>query len=144
MKVSTSSYDTATLVEGLAAMPDLLESAVQGIDQALLDIAEEGEWSVQTMLAHLRDDEFMVMRPRLVRITLEDHPQLAPFDEKAWANTRWQGRDAPHESLADFRLQRQASMMLLHRLQQDGPRRIRALGIRFVSRPGLRNPPCER
>jgi hypothetical protein len=117
--VTRGSHDLSTLVETLASTPDLLEAAVRGTEQAALDSAPEGEWSVRTILAHLRDDEFMVMRVRLARMTVEEHPTLTPFDEKAWAASRWTGRDGAEELLADFRLQREASMMVVRRLEDD-------------------------
>ena len=111
--------DIPSLLEGLAATPDILEALTLDADEAMLDAAPEGEWSVRTVLAHLRDDEFMVMRLRLERMLAEEHPTLTPFDEKAWAASRWQGRDEVEELLADFRLQRQASLMILRRLGND-------------------------
>ena len=56
------------------------------------------------------------MRLRLERFLAEELPQLAPFDERAWAGERWRGRDSTAELLADFAVQRQASIMILERL----------------------------
>ncbi len=116
---SRGSRDISSLLEGLAATPDRLEAVTRNAGDGALDAAQESEWSARTVLAHLRDDEFMVMRPRLERITVEEHPTLAPFDEEAWAASRWRGRDTRQELLADFRLQREASMMILRRLEGD-------------------------
>lgn len=117
--ITRGTRDIDTLLEKLAATPDLLEVAVRGADEAALDFAEPGEWSTRIILAHLRDDEFMVMRLRAVRIAVEDHPHLTPFDEKRWVASRWTGRDGVEELLADFRQQRQASIMVLHRLEGE-------------------------
>ena len=116
---SRGTQEIPSLLEGLAATPDRLEALVRNAGDDALDIAQEGEWSARTVMAHLRDDEFMVGRLRLERITVEDHPTLAPFDEKAWAASRWRGGDTVDELLADFRLQREASMMVLRRLEGD-------------------------
>ncbi len=116
---SRGGRDIPSLLEGLAATPDRLQAAVRDADDGALDAAPVGDWSARTVLAHLRDDEFMVMRLRLERMTVEDHPTLAPFDEKAWAASRWRGRDTVDELLADFRLQREATMMILRRLESD-------------------------
>ncbi len=116
---SRGSRDIPSLLEGLAATPDRLQAAVRAADDNALDAAPDGDWSARTVLAHLRDDEFMVMRLRLERMTVEDHPTLTPFDEKAWAASRWQGRDTVDELLADFRLQREATMMILRCLEGD-------------------------
>jgi len=116
---SRGSQEIPSLLERLAATPDRLETLVRGAGDGVLDAAPDGEWSARTVLAHFRDDEFMVMRSRLVRMTVEDHPTLTPFDEKAWAASRWQGRDAVGELLADFRLQREVTMMSPRRLESD-------------------------
>jgi hypothetical protein len=97
----------------------MLDAAMLDADEAALDAAPEGEWSVRTVLAHLRDVEFMVMQLRLARMLVEDHPTLALFDQEAWAASRWKGRDGLEELLADFRLQREASIMVLRRLEDD-------------------------
>ena len=117
MTTSRGSRDTRSLLEGLAATPDRLEAATRNADDGALDAAPDGEWSARTVLAHLRDDEFMVMRLRLARMIVDEHPTIAPFDEGAWANSRWRGRDGLQELLSDFRLQREASMMVLRRLE---------------------------
>ncbi len=116
---SRGAQEIPSLLEGLAATPDRLEALVRNAGDDALDAAQEGEWSARTVLAHLRDDEFMVTRPRLERMMVEEHPTLAPFDEEAWAASRWRGRDTRPELLTDFRLQREASMMILRRLEGD-------------------------
>lgn len=111
--------DIPTLLEQLTATPVQLADLVAGANDERLDGAPPGEWSARTIIAHLRDDEFMVMRLRLERILVENQPDLAPSDEKAWAASRFTGRDAPDELLADFRLHREASLSILRRLDQD-------------------------
>ena len=121
----SGSRDPAALIAGLAATPDRLEALLRGVpDDAALDAAPApGEWSARTVLAHLRDDEFMVMRLRLERMAVEDDPALTPFDEKAWAANRWTGRDALPDLLGDFRAQRDATLHILRRLTPEDWRR---------------------
>ncbi len=120
---SRGSQEIPPLLGGLAATPDRLQAAARDADDGALDAAPDGDWSARTVLAHLRDDEFMVMRLRLERMIVEDHPTLTPFDEKAWAASRWRGRDTVDDLLADFRLQRDVTMMSLRRLEDDDWRR---------------------
>jgi hypothetical protein len=95
-----------TLVRLTAALPD-----------AALDFRPApAEWNVREVLAHLVDDEMKVMRLRMERIVTEDHPHLAPYDEKQWYATRNTARDARDELLADFDLQRAASLGMLDML----------------------------
>ena len=58
-----------------------------------------------------------VMRTRLERIIKEDHPDLAPHDEKRWHANRNTSRDALSELLADFDLQRAASLGMIRMLR---------------------------
>jgi hypothetical protein len=117
------SRDTAELLQAYASTPERLEAIVEGATDEALDFAPPGEWSACTILAHLRDDEFMCLRVRVERMVVEDDPELAPFDEKAWAASRYTGRDALPELLADFRVQRDASLMILSRLSPADWRR---------------------
>ncbi|GMU40080.1 MAG: hypothetical protein AMXMBFR23_09460 [Chloroflexota bacterium] len=109
----------SALVEGLARTPVRLAALVEGVTEAALDAAPAGEWTARTVLAHIRDDEFLVMRVRLARMLAEEHPTLTPFDEGAWAATRWLDRDTPAELLGDIELQREASVAILQRLPAE-------------------------
>ncbi|MDA0270680.1 MAG: DinB family protein [Chloroflexi bacterium] len=104
------------LTAALEATPDRLARLVEGIEAAALDAAPPGEWSTRTVMAHLRDDEFMVMRLRLERMVAEQSPVLTPFDEQAWAASRWLDRDERAQLLEDFRLQRDAATAILRRM----------------------------
>ena len=126
MTTLTGTRDPAALIDGLAATPDRLDALLRETDDAALDAAPPGEWPARTVLAHLRDDEFMVGRLRLERMAVEDAPALAPFDEKAWVASRWTGRDSLPELLADFRAQRDASLHILRRLNPGDWRRTGA------------------
>lgn len=79
----------------------------------------DGDWSTREILAHLVDDEMYVMRTRLERIVKEDEPDLAPHDEKKWHANRNTTRDALEALLADFALQRAASLGLMHMLRDS-------------------------
>lgn len=109
--------DIPSLLAEFAAAPERLAEVVSDASDHRLDADAEGEWSARTILAHLRDDEFMVMRLRLERMIVEDEPDLAPFDEKAWAASRHKGRDTRDVLLDDFRVQREASSAILNTLQ---------------------------
>jgi hypothetical protein len=118
----TNQSSNEELVAILEATPSILEGIVAAGDDAQFDKAWPGEWTPRTVLAHLRDDEFLVMRLRLERLLAEERPMLMPFDEAAWAANRWTGRDALEELLADFREQRAASVQILRRVEQQWER----------------------
>lgn len=100
----------------LAETPSTLAHLLAEAREDVLDSAELGGWSARTIVAHLRDDEAMVMRMRLVRLLTEDEPWLPDFDQEAWAASRSTARDRKDHLLADFALQRQASLNLLRRV----------------------------
>lgn len=109
--------DRSGLLDALALAPQRLGWLVAGANDAALDrLPGPGEWPARTVLAHLRDDEFMVMRLRMERIAVEDHPTLVPFDEQAWAADRWPGDDARDSLVAGFALQRTVTVAFLAQL----------------------------
>ncbi len=102
----------------LIAALEQTEPALQRLTAGLADDAldfrlNQGDWSIREVLAHLVDDERFVMRLRLERIIKEDHPHLAPHDEQRWYATRNTTRDQLTELLADFSLQRAASLGII-------------------------------
>lgn len=103
-------------IEQLAETSTTLAQLLAEASEEVLDRAEQGGWSARTIAAHLRDDEAMVMRMRLVRLLTEDDPLLPDFDQEAWAAQRSTARDRKDHLLADFALQRQASLNLLRRI----------------------------
>ena len=124
MPTLSGSRNTSGLITEFTAIPDRLTEALASVSDDALDSAPEGEWTARTVLAHLRDDEFMVMRLRLERMLVENEPELAPFDEKAWAASRNTGRDSRDNLLSDFRTQREASVAILKTLTPNDWRRI--------------------
>ena len=108
--------NTDHLIATLEATPRILAELVSTSDDADFDTSSPGEWSPRTVLAHLRDDEFLVMRLRLERMLGEQRPALVPFDETSWELNRWTGRDALDDLIADFTEQRAASLQILRRL----------------------------
>lgn len=105
------------LIDALASTPRTVAHLVVEATDDDLDRAPAGEWSPRTVMAHLRDDEFLVMRMRLARMLSEDGPVFPDFDEKAWAEGRSRHRDRKEELLGDFALQRQASLNMLANLR---------------------------
>jgi hypothetical protein len=65
------------------------------------------------------DDEMYVMRTRLERIIKEVRPDLVPHDEQQWYASRNTTRDALDELLADFAVQRAASLGIVAMLRES-------------------------
>lgn len=115
------------LIAELAATPSRLAHLVAELDDTALDAAEPGQWSPRIILAHLRDDEFLCMRTSLERILAEDRPELRFIEGEDWAPRRNRTRDRKEWLLADFALQRQASLGILRMLE---PRDLARVGTR--------------
>lgn len=98
----------------------ILAEMTAGLPDGALDFRTgPEEWSIREILAHLVDDEMYVMRTRLERIIKEDLPHLAPHDEKKWHANRNTTRDRCAQLLADFALQRTASLGLMRMLRES-------------------------
>jgi hypothetical protein len=112
--------DRAQLIETLRQTHPTLVRLTSGAPSAALDFrVAEGEWTIREILAHLVDDEMYVMRTRLERMMKEERPHLAPHDERAWYASRNTSRDELGELLADFAMQRAASLGILTMLRDS-------------------------
>lgn len=110
---------TAERLEGLAGLPRSLAHIVRECGEDGIDAEFDGEWSIRTGMAHLRDEEFLVFRLRLERMLSEDNPVFAPFPPEQWLANRDATRDDTQALLRDLALQRQASINMLQRLTGD-------------------------
>ena len=76
-------------------------------------------WSARTILAHFRDDEYLCMRAAMTRMLAEENPVLHFIDGADWEPGRNRTRDRKEWLLADFALQRQASLAILRMLRPE-------------------------
>lgn len=104
-------------INRLAATPGILAHLVAEASDTRLDVSPHGQWSVRTLLAHFRDDEYLCMRVALERMLAETTPTLRFIDGAEWEPTRRRTRDRKEWLLGDFALQRQASVALLRGLE---------------------------
>ena len=118
---------TQERIERLLATPKTLAHLVVEATDAALDAEPApGEWPARVILAHLRDDEYLCMRPALERALAEDGPEIVLMDDAEWTARRNRTRDRKDHILADFALQRQASVAILRSLRdEDWARRLR-------------------
>ncbi len=110
---------TAPRIDRLSETPKALAHLVAELSDEALDAAAAGEWSPRTILAHLRDDEYLCARPWIARALVEDNPRVQGIGGDAWEATRNRSRDRKEWLLADFALQRQASISILRMLRPD-------------------------
>ncbi|HTV82024.1 MAG TPA: bacillithiol transferase BstA [Acidobacteriaceae bacterium] len=77
--------DHAAAISTLAALPENLRAAVDGLSAAQLDTPyREGGWTVRQLVHHVADSHMNAyVRVRLA--LTEDWPAIKPYDEKLWA-----------------------------------------------------------
>ncbi|HTX42050.1 MAG TPA: bacillithiol transferase BstA [Acidobacteriaceae bacterium] len=77
--------DHAAAIATLAALPENLRAALDGLSDAQLESPyREGGWTVRQLVHHLADSHMNAY----IRIRLaltEDWPTIKPYEEKAWA-----------------------------------------------------------
>lgn len=72
-------------VEHIRALPDLVEKAVDGLDDRQLDTPyREGGWTIRQVVHHLADSHMNAMI-RMKLILTEDRPTLKPYNQDEWA-----------------------------------------------------------
>ena len=111
------------LIEELAATAKTLAHLLAEATEKQLDAQVNGGWSARTTVAHLRDDEYLCMRPAMTRIMVEDVPDVFFLDGSDWEPNRNRRRDRKEWLLADFALQRQASLDILRALRSSDLKR---------------------
>jgi len=72
-------------IDALRRLPDQLEAAVAGLNDAQLDTPyRAGGWTVRQVVHHIADSHLNAfIRAKL--ILTEDHPTLKPYDQDRWA-----------------------------------------------------------
>ncbi len=110
---------TAQLIDQLAAAPKMLANLVVEASDDALDLAPRDGRAARTILAHLRDCEFLEMRLAVERMLAEEVPSLEFIDSAAWEPVRNRTRDRKEWLLGDFALQRLASVGILRSLRPE-------------------------
>lgn len=73
------------LIGKIASLPDELEAAVAGLDDAQLDTPyRDGGWTIRQVVHHLADSHSNALI-RMKLVLTEDHPTLKPYDQDRWA-----------------------------------------------------------
>jgi hypothetical protein len=107
------------LLAQLAATPRAAAHLTAEATDAGLDLPGPDGWSARTILAHLRDDEYFNLRVNVERMLAEDNPALSIIDADVWESRRSRHRDRKEHLLADFALQRQASLGMLRLVRSE-------------------------
>ena len=77
--------DHSAMIDAIAALPDSLEAAVKGLNDAQLDTRyREGGWTVRQVVHHVADSHMNAFI-RMKLILTEDNPTLKPYNQDVWA-----------------------------------------------------------
>lgn len=71
-------------IEAIRQLPEWVEAAVTGLDEAALAAARDGSWTVAQLVHHLADSNVNGYI-RMKAVATMEHPTLMPFDQDAWA-----------------------------------------------------------
>lgn len=94
---SVSSEARTQHINHLAALPERLRAAVQGLDDEQLDTPyRPGGWTVRQVVHHFADSHINAYVRFRLALT-EPQPTIKPYDEKTWAELP-DSRTAPIES----------------------------------------------
>ena len=103
----------------------LAELLAKASDEQLTTRPSKDKWSIGEILAHLAEDEIATAW-RYRQMVEHTGLQLAGFDQDLWARTGDYASRVPQESLALFRLLRNANLQFL---QQITPEQWECFGI---------------
>jgi hypothetical protein len=110
--------DRAALLERFRTGSDAMDAAVAGITDEELDrVPPDGGWTARQVAHHLADSEAMAYT-RIRRVIADEDPQIAGYDESAWAERLHYDRPIG-EALAVVRAVRAASLALLEGLTPE-------------------------
>ena len=96
----------------------LAETVAKASDEQLTTRPSKDKWSVGEILAHLAEDEIATAW-RYRQMVEHTGLQLAGFDQELWARIGDYASRAPDESLALFRLLRNANLQFLEHIAPE-------------------------
>jgi uncharacterized damage-inducible protein DinB len=109
----------------------ILEHTKTSLDQALAGLTREqlgrpeaaGKWSIAAVVQHLADSE-IVWAWRLRMVLAQDRPEIAGYDQDAWADRLAYNKAEVEHALVQFDVLREANLRLLRRCSQADLDRI--------------------
>jgi hypothetical protein len=109
----------SVLIDRYASGYTVVESALAGMSERELDIAEaDGEWTPRLVIHHLADSE-MWAAMRMRRLLAEDNPWIQGYDQVAYVETLLYWERPIQSSLQAFRYARETTAELLRRLPAE-------------------------
>lgn len=107
------------LIAQYAAGPTTLRQAIAGLsDEQILAHPIPGKWSIQELVIHVVDADFVGM-DRMKRVIAEDNPRLLAFDENRWLERLHPSEQSVADSLVLFETGRRQMVRILERLPDE-------------------------
>ena len=114
-----SSAETTNPLQAQSEAPEILAALIaRATDDQLTTRPGENKWSIGEILAHLAEDEIATAW-RYRQMVEHSGAELPGFDQDLWARLGNYRSREPHESLALFRLLRNANLAFLHQLAPE-------------------------
>jgi hypothetical protein len=97
----------------------MIASLVGGVTQQQAQVRPSpDEWSILEVIAHLYDEEREDFRTRLEIMLFRPQEPLPPIDPQGWVRQRGYNQKDLHQTLNDFLIEREKSLVWLRSLDQ--------------------------
>ena len=117
MVVGVSAAERQALIERYTRGHEVVLAALAGATDAELDHPNPDGWTARQVVHHLADSE-MTSALRLRRLLVEDHPEIANYDEEAFADRLWYTSRPIEAALDAFGAARRTTAEILARLEE--------------------------
>jgi len=119
-----SLIEEGELLNALERQPSELRSLLNGLDEEKGKYAyADGKWSIKEVLSHLVDGE-RIFGYRVLRISRGDETPIEGFEQDGYIENSHANERSFEDLLEELSLQRNANLLMLKNLRDDGWKRL--------------------
>jgi len=119
-----SLIEEGELLNALERQPSELRSLLNGLDEEKGKYAyADGKWSIKEVLSHLIDGE-RIFSYRVLRISRGDETPIEGFEQDGYIENSHANERSFEDLLEELSLQRNANLLMLKNLRDDGWKRL--------------------
>jgi len=119
-----SLIEEGELLNALERQPSELRSLLNGLDEEKGKYAyADGKWSIKEVLSHLIDGE-RIFGYRVLRISRGDETPIEGFEQDGYIENSHANERSFEDLLEELSLQRNANLLMLKNLRDDGWKRL--------------------
>jgi hypothetical protein len=119
-----SLIEEGELLNALERQPSELRSLLNGLDEEKGKYAyADGKWSIKEVLSHLIDGE-RIFGYRVLRISRGDETPIEGFEQDGYIENSHANERSFENLLEELSLQRNANLLMLKNLRDDGWKRL--------------------